>query len=66
MDAEVFSEITAGVEKSLKPYREGFSKHEFLPNKGMDREEILELMQNFKELEAAKWKEGFVSRAQSR
>jgi sphinganine-1-phosphate aldolase len=63
MDAEVFSEITAGVEKSLKPYREGFTKHEFLPDKGMDREEILVLMENFKEMEEAKWKDGFVSGA---
>ena len=29
----------------------------------MDREEILELMEKFKELEAPKWKEGFVSGA---
>ena len=63
MDAELFAEITAGVEKSLKPYREGFAKHEFLPDKGMDREEILELMQTFKDLEAEKWRDGYVSGA---
>ena len=63
MDAELLAEITAGVEKSLKPYRKGFAKHESLPEKGVDREEILELMQTFKNLEAEKWKDGYVSGA---
>jgi glutamate/tyrosine decarboxylase-like PLP-dependent enzyme len=63
MDAAVFAEMVAGIEESLKPYREGFAKHENLPEKGMDREEILELMEKFKEMEASKWKEGFVSGA---
>jgi sphinganine-1-phosphate aldolase len=63
MDAELLAEITAGVEKSLKPYRKGFAKHESLPERGVDREEILELMQTFKNLEAEKWKDGYVSGA---
>jgi glutamate/tyrosine decarboxylase-like PLP-dependent enzyme len=63
MDAAEFAEMVAGIEESLKPYREGFAKHENLPEKGMDREEILELMEKFKEMEASKWKGGFVSGA---
>jgi glutamate/tyrosine decarboxylase-like PLP-dependent enzyme len=63
MDTAMFAEMAAGIEKTLKPYREGFAKYDYLPEKGMDREEILELMEKFKEMEASKWKEGFVSGA---
>ncbi len=63
MDAAMFSEMSAEIEKSLKPYREGFVKHDHLPENGIDRQEILELMEKFKEMEASKWKEGFVSGA---
>ncbi len=63
MDAAMFADLTAGIEKTLKPYREGFVKYNYLPEKGMDREEILELMEQFKDMEASKWKEGFISGA---
>ena len=63
MDAEVFAAITAEFEKSLKPYQEGYPKLAQLPGQGMDREEILEMMENYKQLEAAQWEDGYVSGA---
>jgi sphinganine-1-phosphate aldolase len=63
MDTPMFAEMTAQIEKSLKPYQEGFTKYDHLPEAGKDREEILEEMEKFNELEAPKWKEGFVSGA---
>jgi len=63
MDAEVFAAITAEFEKSLKPYQEGYPKLAQLPGEGMDREEILEMMENYKQLEAAQWEDGYVSGA---
>ncbi len=63
MDASLFAELVASFEKTIKPYQEGFAKHNYLPEIGMDREEILELMERFKEIEATRWEEGFVSGA---
>jgi len=63
MDADIFAEMAASIEKSLKPYEGRFAKYDHLPESGMDREEILELMEKFKEIEASKWQDGFVSGA---
>jgi glutamate/tyrosine decarboxylase-like PLP-dependent enzyme len=63
MDPEDSSALFAQVEASLKPYRQGFSRHFRLPEKGVDREEVLEEMQKLHALEEAKWREGFVSGA---
>ncbi len=63
MDPKLFSAMTVEIEKSLKPYQEGFTKYDTLPQTGKDREEILELMEKFKYLEASKWENGFVSGA---
>jgi glutamate/tyrosine decarboxylase-like PLP-dependent enzyme len=63
MDADVFAAMTAEIEKSLKPYQEGYPKLAQLPGEGMDREEILEMMENYKQLEAAQWEDGYVSGA---
>ena len=63
MDAAKFADMTAGIEKTLKPYNEGFTKYDRIPDQGMDREEILELMEQFKTIEASKWQDGFVSGA---
>lgn len=63
MDANMFAELTASFEKILRPYQEGFQKHDHLPEAGMDREEILDLMERYKEIEASRWEDGFVSGA---
>ncbi|UCD98659.1 MAG: aminotransferase class V-fold PLP-dependent enzyme [Chloroflexota bacterium] len=61
MDASLLANLAAGFEKVLKPYGEDFQKFDHLPLQGMDREEILELMEEFKEIEAAQWQDGFLS-----
>ena len=63
MDPESSAEVFAQVEAALKPYREGFSHHVRLPEKGVDREEVLDEMEKLRALEEAKWRQGFVSGA---
>jgi glutamate/tyrosine decarboxylase-like PLP-dependent enzyme len=55
--------ISAGLEKSLKPYRDDFSSFTCLPSVGRQREGILAEMQSLKDREEARWREGFVSGA---
>ena len=63
MDAEVFAAMAAEMQKSLKPYQEGYPMYTHLPGEGMDREEILEMMENYQQLEAERWENGYVSGA---
>ena len=63
MDSSMFARIAADLEKSLKPYKEDFDKYDQIPEQGLDREEVLALMENFKAIEASKWEEGYVSGA---
>jgi glutamate/tyrosine decarboxylase-like PLP-dependent enzyme len=63
MDASIFADMAEQIEKSLKPYGDEFEKYDRLPYKGIDRGEILELMEEFKDIEESKWRDGFVSGA---
>jgi len=63
MDAEAFAAMAAEFEKTLKPYQEGYEKYERLPREGIERGEILEMMEEFKRLEASRWEDGYVSGA---
>ncbi|OGO12182.1 MAG: sphingosine-1-phosphate lyase [Chloroflexi bacterium RBG_13_66_10] len=63
MDPEASAAVFAQVEAALKPYREGFSRHARLPEKGIGRHVVLEEMEKLRELEEAKWREGYVSGA---
>jgi len=63
MDASIFADMAEQIEKSLKPYGDEFEKYSRLPHKGVDREKILELMEEFKAIEESKWRDGFVSGA---
>jgi glutamate/tyrosine decarboxylase-like PLP-dependent enzyme len=63
MDAAMFAEMAAEIENTLKPYEDGFTKYDLIPEEGMEREEILELMENYKAIEAGRWQDGFVSGA---
>ena len=63
MDSSMFAKVAADLEKSLKPYKEDFDKFDQIPEQGLDREEVLALMENFKAIEASKWEEGYVSGA---
>ncbi|MEW6568864.1 MAG: aminotransferase class V-fold PLP-dependent enzyme [Chloroflexota bacterium] len=63
MEPDRSMELMAQIEKTLKPYRQGFASYPGLPEAGVDREEILREMERMGQLEAAKWREGFVSGA---
>jgi glutamate/tyrosine decarboxylase-like PLP-dependent enzyme len=60
MDINAFM---AEFERSLKPYRKDFINYSRLPQVGRDREEILQEMRGFNDLEEGKWKDGLVSGA---
>ncbi|MDY6874957.1 MAG: aminotransferase class V-fold PLP-dependent enzyme [Chloroflexota bacterium] len=60
MDASKFMEE---LEHSLKPYKDDFSALSRIPEVGRDREEILKMMETFRSIEEARWKEGFASGA---
>ncbi len=55
--------VTAGLEHSLKPYRQGYAAYTHLPQQAVDRQTILSEMQALKDLEEARWKDGYVSGA---
>jgi sphinganine-1-phosphate aldolase len=63
MDPAASAELFDQVEKLLKPYKEGFLRFPALPEKGLEREQILHEMQKLHSIEEATWKEGFASGA---
>ncbi len=63
MDPSASAELFDQVEKLLKPYKEGFLRFPLLPEKGLEREQILHEMQKLHSIEEATWKEGFASGA---
>ncbi len=58
-----YDELMAGLEKSVKPYGEGFVSHSRLPETGLSRAEIIREMERLNAIEEPRWKEGFVSGA---
>ena len=63
MDTSAFEDLVPQLEKSLKPYKEGFLTFSKIPATGCSREEILREMEKLKLLEEAHWKNGKVSGA---
>lgn len=63
MDFSAFADLIPQLEKSLKPYKEGYLTFPQLPAAGLPREEILREMEKLKSIEEARWKEGKVSGA---
>jgi sphinganine-1-phosphate aldolase len=61
MDASILGNLAAELEKSLKPYRDDFEQFNKIPEDGLDRKDILTLMERFKSLEEATWEEGYTS-----
>jgi glutamate/tyrosine decarboxylase-like PLP-dependent enzyme len=61
MDPAAFTGMMEQLEKSLKPYREGFASYSRLPSTGVDRDIVLGEMEKLKTAEQAKWKDGYVS-----
>jgi glutamate/tyrosine decarboxylase-like PLP-dependent enzyme len=63
MDTSPFEDLIPELEKSLKPYQDGFLSFSKLPAAGCAREEILREMEKLKSIEESRWKEGKVSGA---
>ncbi|MDD5467040.1 MAG: aminotransferase class V-fold PLP-dependent enzyme, partial [Anaerolineales bacterium] len=60
MDA---NEIMHDLEKSVKPYKEGFERFPRLPQEGWTRQRIIQEMENFYHQEEPRWKKGYASGA---
>jgi sphinganine-1-phosphate aldolase len=58
-----YSSVMAGLEKSIKPYREDFKTFSRLPKVGRARNEIIDEMADLKSREESRWKDGFASGA---
>lgn len=53
--------IASDLERALKPYHEKFTRYHTLPEIARTKEDILEELKMFYELEKDKWQKGFVS-----
>lgn len=62
LEAE-FEGVVAGMEEAVKPYREELTTYRRLPGNGVDRAEVLSLMEDLADREEAGWKDGFASGA---
>ncbi len=60
---EEYDTIMKDIEASVKPYKEGFVTFSQLPEKGRDRDDIIDDMEKLNSIEESHWKEGFVSGA---
>lgn len=58
-----YDDMMAGLEDSIKPYKNKFATFTQLPETGRDRAEILHDMESMRAQEEAQWKDGFVSGA---
>lgn len=58
-----YDEMMAGLESSVKPYKNRFASFTQIPEAGRDRAEILTEMEAMRAREESQWKEGFVSGA---
>ena len=58
-----YEEMMAGLETSVKPYKDKFASFTKIPEIGRDRAEILRDMEGMRAQEEAVWKDGFVSGA---
>jgi len=58
-----YASIMQELEHALKPYREEHAAYACLPEKGLEREEILREMEALRCREASRWKDGYVSGA---
>jgi sphinganine-1-phosphate aldolase len=58
-----FEGIMKDIENQVKPYRGKFPAYTGIPEKGIEREDILQEMTALKDLEESRWKDGFASGA---
>jgi glutamate/tyrosine decarboxylase-like PLP-dependent enzyme len=55
--------LMSEIEDSVKPYKDEFEAFDSIPQKGRDREEVLQQMELLRSREESRWKDGFVSGA---
>jgi sphinganine-1-phosphate aldolase len=55
------NDLMAQLERSIKPYRNEYETYDCLPNKGLERDEIIQLMQALYQKEEPKWHTGKIS-----
>jgi glutamate/tyrosine decarboxylase-like PLP-dependent enzyme len=58
-----YDELMSELEGSLKPYRDGYTTYGRLPERGRDRADILREIEELTNIEAERWRDGFVSGA---
>lgn len=58
-----YDELMGGLESSVKPYKDKFPAYSRIPEAGVRRAEILREMEELRDREEARWKDGFVSGA---
>jgi len=63
VSSETESELgmLAPLDAMMHPYRERFERHDRLPTSGLDRGEILSLLEEFRAVEQGRWQDGFAS-----
>jgi sphinganine-1-phosphate aldolase len=62
LDAE-YEQLLAGMEASVKPYRGGAASFPRLPERGLDRDEILATVEDLAARERPRWRDGLASGA---
>ncbi len=58
-----YDRVMEELEEAVKPYRKDFVTHRRLPEAGLDRGNILDLMSELRDLEEPRWKDGHASGA---
>jgi len=58
-----YETLVAGLEETVKPYRDDFPVHQRLPSAGLQRPELLTELEDLARRERATWKQGFASGA---
>ncbi|MFP4650753.1 MAG: aminotransferase class V-fold PLP-dependent enzyme [Desulfobacterales bacterium] len=56
-------EMMAGMRDSLKPYRKNAPEFPRIPDAGMEKDTVINIMSDLQEKESAKWRDGYVSGA---
>jgi sphinganine-1-phosphate aldolase len=58
-----YDAILQGLENTLKPYRNDFPTYTHIPEVGLDKAKIIQQLEDLKEKEESRWKDGYVSGA---
>jgi len=58
-----FESLMKDIEGQVKPYRKTFTTYAGIPEKGIERQDILKEMEALKDREESRWKDGFASGA---